>query len=303
MTMINPSDPRHSQLAFGVTLVLVSYSLQRQKLTWPGVAVAFFTALLHISFPSPVPFAGLVTFFLAGTIATRIGKTIKSGYTVSATGGSGAEGPRNAAQVLANSGTASIFILLSFVASYTGFDALSTVAVGKPGAPLTDHVLVTRAVFGVACSYAAAAADTLSSELGILATGSPFLIIPPFRKVPRGTNGGVTIVGLAAGLLGGSIIAAVHYYAHQDITRAAVVAILGLGGSLLDSVLGAIAQATVEDKATGKVVEGANGRRVLATKGGSRVKAGRDLLNNNGVNFVMALSIGMTGLVLDGVLR
>ena len=58
-------------------------------------------------------------------------------------------------------------------------------------------------------------------------------------------------------------------------------------------------QATVEDKSSGRVVEGENGRRVLVTEGGSRVfRGGIDLLNNNGVNFAMAAG---TGLVAVGV--
>ncbi|TKX19727.1 integral membrane-like protein [Elsinoe australis] len=298
--MITPSNPRAHPLAFGTTLLLVSYSTWHSKLTPTGIATAFVTALLHISFPSPLPFASLVTFFLAGTIATRVGKAVKSGFTVSSTGGSGAEGPRNAVQVLANSGPASLFIVAAFAAPYLGVDVFAGAqGKGKGG----DEAVVQRVVFGAACAYAAAAADTLSSELGILAKGSPFLIVPPFRKVPRGTNGGVTVVGLGAGLLGGAVIGGLHFYYHGDVVGAVAIAVLGLGGSVLDSVLGAVLQATVEDKRTGKVVEGANGRRVLAMQSGSRVMRGRDWLNNNGVNFAMTLTMGVSGLVVDGLLR
>lgn len=62
----------------------------------------------------------------------------------------------------------------------------------------------------------------------------------------------------------------------------------GLCGTLLDSLLGAVAQVTVKDQTSGRIVEGENGKRVLVAEGGSRVSRGLDLLNNNGVNFVMA---------------
>ncbi|KAG8628506.1 hypothetical protein KVT40_004379 [Elsinoe batatas] len=300
--MITPSDPRISPISFGITLVLVAFSLAREKLTPLGVLTAFSTACLHVSFPSTVPFACLVTFFIAGIVATRVGKAAKSGLTVSSVGGSGVEGPRNAVQVLANSGTASLFILAAFGVRYTGRDVLSLIT-GGDGTVSTDAALVRRVVFASACSYAAAAADTLSSELGILAKSSPFLLTPPFQKVPRGTNGGVTIEGLGAGLLGGAIIGLVYYLEYRDASRAGAITVLGLGGSLLDSILGAVAQATVEDKSSGRVVEGANGKRALFTTGGSRVRRGRDLLNNNGVNFVMALTIGVAGLVVDRLLN
>lgn len=65
---------------------------------------------------------------------------------------------------------------------------------------------------------------------------------------------------------------------------------------MLDSLLGALVQATVEDKSTGRVVEGDNGKRVKVTAGGSRVQRGMDLLNNNGVNFAMAATIALVGM-------
>lgn len=148
-------------------------------------------------------------------------------------------------------------------------------------------------------SYAAAAADTLSSELGILSPTSPFLVTRPWQSVPKGTNGGVTYTGLAAGLLGSTVIAAVYLLQqHAALSSALGVAVFGLFGSILDSVLGAVCQVTVEDKASGRVVEGANGRRVLVKPGGSRVQRGTDLLNNNGVNFAMTAIIAVLGMYL-----
>lgn len=118
--------------------------------------------------------------------------------------------------------------------------------------------------------------------------------------MPRGTNGGVTIAGLAAGLLGSSIVALTAYLQipHAEISHASVIALFGLAGSVLDSILGAVCQATVEDKSSGRVVEGENGRRVKVLAGGSRVQKGTDLLNNNGVNFAMTATIGLAAFAL-----
>jgi uncharacterized protein (TIGR00297 family) len=153
---------------------------------------------------------------------------------------------------------------------------------------------------GIIAQYAAVAADTFSSELGILARTTPFLITAPWRRVPRGTNGGVTLEGLLYGLVGSTILVAVSQFVLKVSPSAVaakatlsthvifLLALAGLAGSIIDSVLGALVQATVTDRTTGKVVEGAGGTRVKVAEGGSRARSGRDLLTNNGVNFAMA---------------
>ena len=136
-------------------------------------------------------------------------------------------------------------------------------------------------VAGIISNYAAVAADTFSSELGILAKSNPRLITAPWRSVPKGTNGGVTIEGILAGAAGAFIIALssvflTPYCSSQQSwnlnTKAQLVALftgLGVAGSLLDSLLGAVLQASVVDIRTGKVVEGAGGAKVLVHAAGS----------------------------------
>ena len=81
-------------------------------------------------------------------------------------------------------------------------------------------------------------------------------------------------------------------------STAAMATIMGLMGSLIDSILGAHAQATVVDRKTGRVVEGPGGIRVKVGAGGSRTQRGYNLLTNNGVNFCMA---ALTSLLTMGV--
>lgn len=140
-------------------------------------------------------------------------------------------------------------------------------------------------VIGIIANYAAVAADTFSSELGILAKGEPRLITSPtFRKVPRGTNGGVTVLGIAAGALGSMIIVTASmvflplcgeatagkigggigsWTTQQRSTFMLGMTLWGVLGSLLDSVLGAVFQRSVRDVRTGKIVEGEGGTKVL----------------------------------------
>ena len=53
--------------------------------------------------------------------------------------------------------------------------------------------------------FACCLGDTLASELGILST-SPPILITTLRRVPPGTNGGISALGTGASLLGGVIM-------------------------------------------------------------------------------------------------
>lgn len=170
------------------------------------------------------------------------------------------------------------------------------------------------------------AADTFSSELGILSSRGPRLITSlSLRKVPRGTNGGVSGVGILAGFGGAGIIAGVSAVcipwcddaggatATEALIFVAALTLWGGLGSILDSLLGGLLQASVVDRKSGKVVEGPGGKRVLVqgtrtfdTKKSDdppsrRVESGGlGWLDNNGVNLLMAALMSGGGMVVMG---
>lgn len=161
----------------------------------------------------------------------------------------------------------------------------------NPGHPLLDHLLIPESH----SNYAAVAADTFSSELGILAKSKPRLITAPWKVVPPGTNGGVTATGINAGLLGSFILSAtatillpfcpestygltgtlgggvstVGWSLKSRINFLLAMTAVGTAGSLLDSLLGALLQASVVDTRTGKIIEGDGGKKVIVTSAGS----------------------------------
>lgn len=163
---------------------------------------------------------------------------------------------------------------------------------------------------GIIAQYAAVAADTFSSELGILAKSEPILITAPWKQVAKGTNGGVTIDGLLYGALGSlllTLVAVIMLFVSppriaMSNETVAVITVLGTLGSVIDSLLGAVLQATVTDKKSGRVVEGPGGTRVKVNQGGSRLQTGRDYLTNNGVNFAMAALTSMLAMGLAYVM-
>jgi len=228
----------------------------------------------------------------------------------------GGQEPRSAVQVLANSGVVSLLCLLH-IYLYGLDDKRDTTAAACFGSlPARDVILA-----GIVANYASVTADTLSSELGILSPRRPWLILN-LREVPPGTNGGITGAGLGAGLAGALVIGLVSVLflpsqcsgGLQDTLGLVLgIGVWGALGSVLDSVLGATLQASVVDRRSEKVVEAPNGGRVLVmakkekdeADGGSgggkpsrMIGSGRDILDNNQVNFAMAgvMSVGAMGL-------
>lgn len=259
-------------------LAIVYRAYSHKSLTPFGLAIATLTAIVHASHPSSLPFTLLGVFFLAGTAATKVKHEIKSTLTLSSTTGSPASqaAPRNHIQVLANSGVAALLVLLSLSGPAARNGCFSKAS--------PDIFLV-----GIIANYAAVAADTFSSELGILSKTKPRLITT-LKTVPPGTNGGVTFAGLVAGLGGAAIIAGpslllLDFCSEWGLGDKALlglaIALWGALGSLLDSLLGALLQASVIDRRTGKIVEGEGGEKVLVSTSTQRTKAGAEVIHRD----------------------
>ena len=103
-------------------------------------------------------------------------------------------------------------------------------------------------LLGFSGSVATACADTFSTEIG-QAEGKPRLITT-LKKVPVGTNGGVSLQGLGASLLGSfliSLVCLIFWFDLQITARSisllfCVCLLSGFLGCLVDSILGATAE-------------------------------------------------------------
>ncbi|KAK7423164.1 hypothetical protein QQX98_001240 [Neonectria punicea] len=271
-------------IAVPATCALVFRAWSKNSLTPAGIVVATLTAIAHAYHPWNLPFALLCVFFLAGTRVTHIKEEVKAHLTVASKGTSGGEGPRTHVQVLANSLMASILTILHAYQLRARAAALTNPDVPDPEGTLCFSWGGDILVVGIIANYAAVAADTFSSELGILSKSDPRLITSlTLRKVPRGTNGGVTLMGLGAGLLGSMIIVTASMVFLPSCTADTAtrvggglpwttlqrrefmgfMVIWGAMGSLLDSFLGGLFQRSVKDVRSGKIVEGEGGNRVL----------------------------------------
>lgn len=103
---------------------------------------------------------------------------------------------------------------------------------------------VTWPWIGYAGAIAAVTADTWATELGALSSAPPRLIHRLNRRVPAGTSGGVTALGILAAALGAALIAvlAAALAPPPSPGLIGIVLVAGMMGAIFDSLLGATAQ-------------------------------------------------------------
>ncbi|ANB15895.1 hypothetical protein AWJ20_3539 [Sugiyamaella lignohabitans] len=275
---------------------------RRKSLTTAGIVIAVITGIIHSATDSSVNLALLIGFFITGTVFTKVKADVKRSLTVHIDDkGSEFHETRNHIQVLANSVVASILIIIQL-------------AIDRQEYP--RYWQVTQV--GIVAQYAAVTADTWSSELGILSKTTPRLITT-LKPCPKGTNGGVSELGLRVALFGGffvggiaSFFSPVSLIPHNGspgmgipslgitewtvLDRAQFIfftGVVGLFGSLLDSLLGALFQKSLVNR-EGKIIEVEGGYRFkeasLNKVGDVKAFSGLDILSNNQVNFAMAIS-------------
>ncbi len=209
-------SPAGIALALAVTAGFgaLAYALDTASIT--GMVTGVLAGLLMVVLGGFGWFALLIAFFGGGGLAGKFRYEQKRRRGLA----EGNDGARGSANVLANSAVA-----LGAVLAYAASPMLS----------------LERSVFTFvfAGSLAGAMADTLSSELGGL-FDTPRLITT-LEPVPPGTDGGVTWQGAVAGLFGAALIAvlAVPVLAVSP-TGALAIAVAGVAGMVVDSLLGAL---------------------------------------------------------------
>ncbi|MDD3178646.1 MAG: DUF92 domain-containing protein [Candidatus ainarchaeum sp.] len=88
-------------------------------------------------------------------------------------------------------------------------------------------------------TISAAFSDTLSSEIGLLSIKNPRMI-NTFKKVKKGTNGAISLIGIIGALLGSLITAIFFIIIEYNYLFIILISISGIIGSLIDSFTGAI---------------------------------------------------------------
>ncbi len=260
-------------VALALSCILAYHGWSRKALSKSGAAMSFLTGVVHLSSKSWVPATSLLVFYFAGSRLTKYKAEVKAKFEVGVD--VHAQGNRTGWQVACNSLVASGIILYMYT---------------LPDDTCPSHGSIHyKLLMMLIAHYSIVAGDTFSSELGILSKSETRLILPPFAAVPKGTNGGVSWFGTYMAICGGFVVGVASYSAWAlqcstaPITVIPFAAYFGLLGSVMDSILGALLQATYQDTKTKKIVPP---DYAGPTK---KIGPGINLLSNNAVNFTTAL--------------
>ncbi|KAF8976034.1 Transmembrane protein 19 [Entomortierella lignicola] len=298
-TFAPPAGMKVTSLLYPAALCtfLVRHGLSRKSLSPSGAAAATAVGLSTFT-NSPYVFSTvLLTFYLSSSRLTK--EDHQEG------------GARTAIQVFSNGATGAALAL--------AFQYIFWTTESRPATLFLNDWRASAILFAYIGHYACCNGDTWASELGILNKSWPTLITT-FKKVPPGTNGGVSPIGLAASFAGGlligltaatsvfvqlalesptswqtyggrngveAFISSLDYKFFLAVTLAGAGA--GFFGSLLDSILGATVQKS-NYSTKKKIITYKDAEKDDEVKSIS----GLDILDNHQVNFFSSLIIALS---------
>ena len=212
--------------------------------------------------------AALLGFFVSSSVLSKLFRARKAEVEAEYA----KTGTRDLGQALANGGVA----------------ALAAVLLGVTG----------EARFGLAMlgALAAANADTWATELGVLARSPPRLLTT-LRRVPAGTSGAVSGLGMLAATAGAFFVGGVAALAGAPWAWVPGVVAAGVVGSLVDSLLGATVQDVRWCEACARETE----RRVHRCGRDTRPLRGFAWLGNDTVNVLATLAGALLAFAAGGL--
>ncbi|CAD6220290.1 GSCOCG00004984001-RA-CDS [Cotesia congregata] len=269
--------------AIVIPILFSLWGLKRRSLDLSGAMLGLVVGFV-LTITNYAYLADLMCFFVSSSLATKFRMNEKRKLEVDFKEG----GQRNWIQVLCNGGMALQLALLY----------LLDVGCGERALDFDKDYRSSWLSIGILGAFSCCNGDTWASEFGTAIGNSDPFLITTRTKVPRGTNGAVSLVGLLMSLLGGLLVGVFHYLAvlytvdsvvlENSAPQWPIIVIAGLGGllgSILDSIFGATLQYSGINE-EGKIVE----------RPGKGVKhiCGRQILDNHSVNLLSSIAIALT---------
>ncbi|KYN35320.1 Transmembrane protein 19 [Trachymyrmex septentrionalis] len=268
--------------AIVIPLIFLFWGVRKKSLDISGGILGFFMGFI-LTLSSFAHLMALVTFFVTASKVTKFRSEQKKKMEADFKEG----GQRNWIQVLCNGGMATQLALLY----------LLDVGSGERPIDFDKEYRSSWLSIGIIGAFACCNGDTWASELGtVIGMGDPFLITTR-KKVPRGTNGGVSWIGLICSVIGGLVVGLFYYIMVLNTVDTAVLQLAapqwpiiivaafgGLFGSILDSILGATLQ-----------YSGVDEKGIIVERPGKGVKhiCGKQILDNHSVNLLSTIGIAL----------
>ncbi len=261
-------------LLFSAGVSLLAY--RRRSLSRSGVAGAIVTGTTTSGLGGWNWGLSLIFFFVSSSLLSHFRERDKARTAVDKFS-KGSQ--RDLGQVAANGGVATLLAL--------GYGLTQT--------PTLRETLQA----GFVGSLATATADTWATEVGVLSPHRPRLITNG-RRVAAGTSGGITLPGTGSAALGALMLGTVFWVLQRCRWSRAFLPLIalvsGLGGSILDSLLGATVQAMYYCPACENETE----RRIHNCGTKTRPLRGWPWMNNDVVNFTATLCGALLAMSMHG---
>ncbi len=262
--LISHSPEQNLSFTIGIGLaLLVALLSYRFRFLSPSGAVATFLLGSIVFGIGKWEFSlPLLLFFVLSSLISKLGRNWKKKFADTFQKG----GQRDIGQVFANGGVAGAIVLLG---NYFPSDVWYFIFVG---------------------SIAGVTADTWGTELGVFSKTMPRLILN-YKTVLPGTSGGVTWLGFFGGLTGSAVIVflgslATKRYEFVPKKLMLLIVLIGLLGSIVDSIIGATIQAQYKCPNCSQVTEKKKHCQFFET----RLISGLSFVDNDMVNAACALS-------------
>ncbi|KAM9969247.1 hypothetical protein ACTFIR_001075 [Dictyostelium discoideum] len=266
----------------GIVTLFVIHGYRKKSLNQSGTITAWLTGVSTCIFGSTFAIL-LLSFYFSSSYLTKykssIKKTIEDGHTVG--------GQRNYIQVLSNSLPGTILAAIFYFFSNSSNTLIN----------FNNDFFSSFIICCFIGHYSCCNGDTWASELGILSKDEPILITT-LKKVPKGTNGGLSPLGIGASIAGGFFIGIMFYISsyffnlpiyHQQqqiISILLLSTISGLLGSLIDSLMGSTLQLSLFSIDRKVVIN--NVDKLLPNEKTKHI-SGANILDNHQVNFLSCL--------------
>ncbi|XP_071792179.1 transmembrane protein 19-like [Asterias amurensis] len=285
---IYPISPGRWLLTVTLPLFLATNGLRKKSVTSGGAILGYIVGFIMLM-ASYSFFMALLAFYYTASKATTFKAEMKKKIETDYKEG----GQRDWLQVVCNAGIPMSLAIIYLIDS--GFRDLPL--------DFSRRYDTTWTALALMSSFACCCGDTWSSEIGSVMGSKTPRLITTLSKVPVGTNGAISTVGILSSIVGGFMVGC-GFYIGLLISFSSPVfktstpqwpviffaAIAGLVGSLIDSLLGALFQYSAYDQRTHRVVS------VASTT--TEHISGWPILDGNGVNVLSSL---LTSMIMPGI--